>query len=322
MQIEKNCPICGSDRLSERKAYQFAENHTGGKRPRVDMLIDIYLKELQPEPSDRATVHMTQCESCSFLFTNPRLTTADLDKKYATIAQHDLERRKVRGRAPHVDRRRERVTPLITSWLPEGKEEAPKILDYGGAEGFLLTPFIDAGAEGYVLDYINYPKEDDRITYLGQGLSEAARTAGPFDAIFVLHTLEHVADPVGMLRSLSELLTDEGVLYAEVPLGSWLEWRDLREPLTHINFFSEASFAAASREAGLRLEHINTDWQYVTHQEKTLCINAIMRRGDGASVSPLQSQEQMHPLKYLPGGLSANPRYYGKVAIKSLLGVQ
>ena len=50
-----------------------------------------------------------------------------------------------------------------------------------------------------------------------QAFAEGFRTDRRFDTIMLTHVLEHVPDPVAMLRSLAGLLTDTGSLYVVVP---------------------------------------------------------------------------------------------------------
>lgn len=310
------CPVCKDDHLQTQKQFTFRKS---AGNDRTAELNRIYLDLIARAPDGQATVDVSRCPACSFLFTNPRLSPADLDRKYAEIAAFDLAHRRKRGRPPHLEERRRRTTPFLLDLLPHS---AASVLDYGGAEGFLLSPLIDAGHRGYVADYIDYEREDDRIRYLGQQLSEEVANRGPYDLILLLHTLEHVTHPVELLQSLGELLTPTGKIYVEVPLGAWLEWAHLREPLTHLNFFSEESVVKAAERAGLHPHHVSTDWQYVTQPEKTPCINLVAGRTPSPDFdrSAIRSgKQQMNPLHQLWPALGVNPRYYGKIALKSLL---
>lgn len=316
------CPVCKDDHLEAERQYVFRLPVQEGRRKiptRIRELIRIYIDEIDGGSSNEAKVTISRCRSCSFLFTNPRLTTEDLERKYAAIAALDLAHRRRRGRPPHLDERRRRTTPLLLQHLPKSDG---RILDYGGAEGFLLSPLIDAGHQGYVVDYIDYPREDERIAYLGTHLGETVAENGPYDLVLLLHTLEHVADPVAMVGSLRELLAPEGLLYVEVPLGAWLEWESLKEPLTHINFFSEQSLVRTISEAGLHPHYLSTSWQYVTHPEKTPCINLVVGREPKNTFradNVRTGWQQMRPWHQLLSALTVNPAYYGKTALKALL---
>ena len=309
------CPVCAASELETVDFHVFSE--AAAENPGVKQRVATYI-ELFEEPGSRiAEVSIQLCASCSFLFTSPRLTEADLDRKYATIAAADVAAR--RGRPPHLAGRRTRTTPLLQKLLAEATSSSGKVLDYGGAEGYLLSPLIDAGHRGFVADYIDYPREDDRIQYLGQKFGPELDAAGPFDCIMALHTLEHVADPVRMIRQLGGLLAPSGYLYLEVPLGAWLEWQTLREPLTHINFFGEESLTRAVREAGLHVHSVDTAWQFVTHPERTPCVNLVASKSLPIKAPVVRTgRQQRQPLSEALPALRVNPRYYGKQLLKTL----
>lgn len=315
MKIETNCPVCEGNRLEQLTSYTFVRE--SGRTDVARRLIKYYL-DYFADADTKAKVVVDKCASCGFIFTNPRLSEQDLIKKYGILAEGEKARRS--GVPPNLNKRRSRVANLVQSYLEkQGKSTGGAILDQGGAEGFLLTPLIDLGHRGYVVDYIDYPKEDDRIVYLGK-TAEASGGPGHYDFIFLFHVLEHVADPVSMIARLAKQLTANGMLYVEVPLGAWLEWNDLREPLTHINFFSEQSLAAVAEASGLGIVEIFTDWQFSAHKTKAPCINMILGRQVATRYYAVKTTvQQMQPLSQLWPALRAHPRYYGKNMIKALM---
>ncbi len=91
-----------------------------------------------------------------------------------------------------------------------------KICDVGcGAGHFLIGAKGQADVVNGVelqLDYIEHLRTS------GVECSESiANLPGPFDAIFMFHTLEHFEDPLGMLKQVIEKLTPDGKLIIEVP---------------------------------------------------------------------------------------------------------
>ena len=55
-----------------------------------------------------------------------------------------------------------------------------------------------------------------------------------FQVILLLHTLEHVPEPVSFLKTVAQHLDDDGAVYIEVPLGAFGEW----------NFMTRAAHAS------------------------------------------------------------------------------
>ena len=306
MKANISCPVCSTNESAQIAHHVFLSE---GKNERTNLLNKLYRDHFSPE----GEVAVKECDNCGFIWTDPRLSQEDLKLKYRLIAEFDLNSRS--GQPPHLPERRKR-TVTLSQQLLTNKTNA-RILDYGGAEGYLLSPLIDRGHNGYVIDYIDYPKEDDRITYLGNDLQAVPVLEESFDLIFALHTLEHVSDPVHVLKELATLLRPDGKLYVEVPLGAWLEWAFLREPLTHINFFSEQSFAAVAEEAGLHVHQIDSAWQYVTHSRKTACINMVVGKTPPAtSTSPRTTQQQKQALSQGLIPLMVHSRFYLKNMVK------
>ena len=273
------------------------------------------LKSLAP-----AEVDSTLCQSCDFIFSNPRFTEQDIQEKYQTIDQlgFDQQRHQQKG-LPKSKLRGDRILQLIRSQtIGNSAAGNLKILDYGGAEGYLLEPFIEIGYEGYLIDFIQYQTTHPNIQYLGRDLN-ALGNNDRFDVILLLHTLEHVVDPVGLLKGLGQYLKPGGLLYIEVPLGAWLEWEFLREPVTHLNFFSESSLQNCTSIAGLQTSFINTQWQWVT-TKKGLCVNLIATNRKVNNPPTIKAlKKQMAGITYYPEALRENFKYYTKLVAKHYL---
>jgi len=82
---------------------------------------------------------------------------------------------------------------------------------------------------------------------------------GTFDVISMIHVLEHIPDPLPVLRSILPRLAPEGLLFIEVP-------DCVRNPVMmlvadHCSHFSDASLAhVVSRAGGFELCEVATDW--------------------------------------------------------------
>src|SRR5690606_8198435 len=105
--------------------------------------------------------------------------------------------------------------------------------------------FVDHGHPAFLVDYNQSPQPYvSKLADTIEGLSEQH-----FDAIICNHVIEHVADPVAILRHLSQHLSDDGFLYVEVPMEIWRKPPLQEEPVTHINFFVAASLRRCMEEA-------------------------------------------------------------------------
>src|SRR3546814_908314 len=116
-----------------------------------------------------------------------------------------------------------------------GRDRPGRLLDVGCGEGFLLKAFAARGWDVAGVDFsiagvesMN-PDVADRIQ---QGdifaLLEARIAAGEtFDLVWLGNVLEHVLDPVGLMRKLRDLVDSWGVLVTTVPNDGNLYHEDL-----------------------------------------------------------------------------------------------
>ncbi len=97
-----------------------------------------------------------------------------------------------------------------------------KVLDYGTGNGrfALVSSELWPDASVDAVDFSPSPppalKEPcRRVRYMH--VEEYERETAQYDLIVLRHVLEHVHDPVGLLRSFAGRLSRQGVLYVEVP---------------------------------------------------------------------------------------------------------
>ena len=83
--------------------------------------------------------------------------------------------------------------------------------------------------------------------------------AGAFDVVSAFHVLEHVPDPVAVVRRMLDWLAPGGIAIIEVPnaggLGAWLfgrAWSGLELP-RHLSHFTPESLSRAVEQAGGRV---------------------------------------------------------------------
>jgi len=296
MQFKPICRICENN--FPEKIFQL---HF--KRPKVTLEqikkikeseLELYYKELRLNilfdyllfnQKNEIMFEFFLCQKCGFIFFIPCPNQEDIMKKYQ-ILEHFLLKPK---ESPYLDRRQKRISNLIRN---ESILKVPcKMLDYGGSKGDSLKPFID---ENYcfVLDY--YPvKKYNEINYI-KGDLNSIKESEKFDIIFLQHTLEHVYDPVNLVKGLVDHLENNGYIYIEVPLGCFKEYKIMQEPLTHINFFSEESLTYLLKKINLNIIYISTNFQYVIDQ-KDWCINCIAQKSNnkGKYVKIESTKKQM-----------------------------
>jgi 2-polyprenyl-3-methyl-5-hydroxy-6-metoxy-1,4-benzoquinol methylase len=157
---------------------------------------------------------------------------------------------------------------LILDWLGDGRGR--RVLDVGAADGLLARRL---SAQGWRVTAIESdPALGAAATPHVERLVDADLNAGipavdgPFDAIVYGDVLEHLVDPLAVLRGLEGALAPAGVVVLSIPnvahlwmrlslLGGRFQYGD-RGLLdrTHLRFFTERSLRDLLREAHLSIE--------------------------------------------------------------------
>ncbi len=118
-----------------------------------------------------------------------------------------------------------RDLPRWTSLLTGTDVKADAVLDVGSAIGHRLQTLRRHGFRRLTGTDEHLPGQS--ATDNGMGLLAAAlgRLSGPFDVILFHHSLEHIEDPVGVLRTVDRLLAPGGTVVIRVPLAGSFAWR-------------------------------------------------------------------------------------------------
>ncbi len=300
IEIE-TCPVCGSPGLRGLKQHTFrkppARSSGGGGAgaDRVRDCLEIFFDRVAPG-CDSVAFSVDLCLSCGFIFSNPRFTAEEIEEKYRAITESGTGAVRVQPR--EIFERSRRIERLLSPY--RRGEEKSRVLDYGGAEGYNLLAFRHRDT-CFVVDMVERGLPPG-VGYLGKDLSDLD-PGWRFDLILLCHVLEHVPEPTELIRGLASFLAEGGLLYIEVPLGVASEWRRIREPLTHVNYFSEQSLARCAGEPGLSIVWVSTDYQVVTGQ-KSWCINLVCRKegsgGLGSARVRSTRRQAMTPRYYVP----------------------
>ena len=99
------------------------------------------------------------------------------------------------------------------------------VLDITSDGGCVATALRERGIQVHALEPLpvsSIRQRDESIPLVCFQLSEACFARGSFSAVSALHVIEHLTDPLVTLRSLRELLGDDGRLVIQVPNAeSW-----------------------------------------------------------------------------------------------------
>jgi 2-polyprenyl-3-methyl-5-hydroxy-6-metoxy-1,4-benzoquinol methylase len=220
------------------------------------------------QPSDLAitdsnygcTLALRRCRQCSFIFAEG----GDLQELFSLY-----ERLSDPGYEGSQDSRVLQMRWLIARALQQ-RPGARSLLDIGAAAGLLVKLARDEGLDAQGVEPSHELVAAARRLHgveLIQGTVPHPQLQGAhFDIVFLADVIEHVPDPVALLRAAAELLAPGGVLIVVTPdVGSvarrllgkrWWHFR-----LAHVGYFDARSLADACARAGLTVgERFRAKW--------------------------------------------------------------
>lgn len=197
------------------------------------------------------TLSLVRCEGCGFVFA----VDSELDR--LTSLYEALEDRSYEEG--------EEFRGLQMRWLlrhcQRMRPAAQTLLDVGSAAGLLLREARDLGlaAEGVEpsQSLARAAKDSGVVVHLGT-LPHPALGERRFDVVTAIDVIEHVADPVALLRSSAQYVAPGGILALVTPDVGSLAARLLGERwwhfrLAHVCYFDRKSLDSAVTAAGLRV---------------------------------------------------------------------
>ena len=199
---------------------------------------------------------LLECESCRVSYFSPVPSLADLTTFYST---HGYEFN------PHSQAARAReISRKYLLGRPAGK-----FLDVGCATGFLLDAVQkQTGWEVYGVELVEKAVKFANSTLqlnnvLNLDLESAKYPTAYFDVVHISEVLEHVPDPVALLRECRRILKPDGIFFLSLPNGTADRqgmidyWTLYRKPpghaSGHIFFFSAQGLISLLSSNGFKL---------------------------------------------------------------------
>lgn len=200
------------------------------------------------------------CETCGHVYQDPMLDDDDLRRLYTDeyrpllTDEADVAREMRRGRP---------VSEQLAEWV-EPSIGRKTVLDVGCGSGTYLLPFKERGWEVFGIDPVPQWTEFARRQLDGTPETIVTGHYGPgafpgrrFSLIIFSHTVEHLPDPIPLLRVMRDHLEEDGVLFVATPN---LLNPPARERLfegflagAHVRLYSPASLTTVLARAGFRI---------------------------------------------------------------------
>jgi SAM-dependent methyltransferase len=218
-----------------------------------------------------------RCRRCGLLYLSPRPTARELPRIYpSTYHAFDFSPERF-GFVYRV--RRALETRRALAWC-RGLPPAARVIDIGCGDGFHLKLLRAVNPDGWTLEGIDSSmravaaaRAHDLTVHLGT-IETVDLPEAEYDLALLIATIEHVADPVGVLAAVHRLLRPGGraILVtdnANAPdfrLFGGRHWGGYHFP-RHWNLFTRETLAALANRAGLEVVSIETtmspvNWVY------------------------------------------------------------
>jgi 2-polyprenyl-3-methyl-5-hydroxy-6-metoxy-1,4-benzoquinol methylase len=162
---------------------------------------------------------------------------------------------------------------------PELARGECRFLDIGAGEGFAMAHFVEAGWNVTGLDHSRYgcethhPQILDKLVVgdVGDSLRGLENAGERYELVLMDNILEHVLEPLDVLKTVRSLLTTDGLLIIEVPNDfsklqmRLIEMGVISEPCwvaipDHISYFNHEGLKSLAEAAGLKQRSVMADF--------------------------------------------------------------
>jgi len=221
-------------------------------------------------------MQVVRCTSCRMMYQNPRIAESEMDDAYETLdAYHHYPEQDVS--------KRELFRARIGRF--EGERALPAegaFLDVGASRGVMLDCVRERLPNWKISAIELSASARERIKERGfgavGGLDELER-GEKFDWINIDNVLEHIPEPIEILKALKSRLKPGGFIYIEVPNESFFRARyrvnDFVRGFSklptfegHVNLFTSKTLRRAVHSAGLKPEKLWLESISVPHRLK------------------------------------------------------
>lgn len=216
---------------------------------------------------------LVRCECCGLVYLDLDVSAEDMREFYSKEYFSGGEDR--RGYADYVgDQETLRLSFQQKLTGIEKRKAAGRLLDIGCATGYFLDVAKEHAWEVYGQEVSEFAggvaaeRHGDHI-FIG-GMDAVQLPPHSLDVITMWDVIEHLADPVDVLRRARELLKADGMLVICTgdidSLLARLQGSRSRiyNPPQHLYYFSRRTLSRTLESAGLRVLEVSDDWKTMT----------------------------------------------------------
>jgi len=229
------------------------------------------LKTTVPVELERSRYDLVTCGACELVYLSPEPSARDLRAMYVDNVQF--------GDAVYTDPERVRsiveyMTDCLTRMLGRarrGIRDPIAILEVGAGLAWMCRTAKALNARSGTVAQDISPEATTRCTWVDRYIQDdvfSARVAegAPFDVVSLTHVIEHLVDPVSVIRRCRDLLRRDGFIFVTAPhrpigwnarspdIAAWEAYSYNHVP-AHTQYFSKTSMQALAIRTGCVLDH-------------------------------------------------------------------
>jgi hypothetical protein len=221
-----------------------------------------------------------QCCNCRHLFLDMRFDDDEMNLLYMNYRGEEYVKQRELYEPGYVIINNKLDTQIsyinqIENFLLPHIDKPLNILDYGGDDGH-NTPFKNEKIFIYDIS------EKDVLKGM-QSVNKSTVFNYNYDLLICSNVLEHIPYPDNIVKELKELMSNESILYIEVPYESIVMENNAKEDLTkkkyhwheHINFFTKKSISILFKNNGFNIIDLNIE-DVTTGSNISACIQLIV----------------------------------------------
>lgn len=206
---------------------------------------------------------MYRCERCRTAFVAPMPSDRYLADFYSTYHVGLGET----GNYANEDKMRAHHPHQLAIVMRHTQGRPGRLLDLGCGKGFFLKHVVDAGIECRGIELsdtaADYATKELKLDVIQGSIHDRRDDLGKFDCVTMWGVIEHLPDPVAVLRDAAYVLRPGGHIFVKTGIGDdWLDrllpgvnqWYD---PPQHLFVFSSTGLSRCLDEAGFDTAHLD-----------------------------------------------------------------
>lgn len=196
------------------------------------------------------TADIFRCESCGFLQCPNVPRVLELYEQMSDESYEDT-------RAARSQQARALIN-IISRY-----KKTATLLDVGAGSGILVEEALASGFDARGIE----PSSPLQATAAQRGLPVThgvlphSGLTGPFEVVTLIDVIEHVPDPVDLMRRIKSVMAPDGICIVVTPdvssvAARLMGWKWWHFRAAHIGYFNKSTLALALEKAGLRVNAI------------------------------------------------------------------